>query len=94
MTEGGRMNKKRRGADKPTTKRKEAKKTMPVGALEQEKKTSKPRISKFIPFAPKKPIEADALLHDGLSQFERRLIQECREDGMSDSEIREWMQEI
>lgn len=26
--------------------------------------------------------------------YEDRLIQKCKEDGMSDSEIQEWMQEI
>ena len=98
------MNKKRRESDKSAIQRKEAKKTMPIGALrEKETKTTKHTLGSYNPFATKKAIvkalqqpaeEADPLLHDGLSQFERQLIQECREDGMSDSEIREWMQEI
>lgn len=94
-TEGGKMDEKRREADKPTTERKEAKETMPVEALKQKTKASERHIGKIIsPFAVKKPKEADSLLYDGISQFEKQLIQGCREDGMSDSEIREWLQEI
>lgn len=74
---------------------------MPAGVLSQEKIKS-PKSSFAKCFALKEIIEKvrppkeepDTLLHDGLSQFERQLIQECRDDGMSDSEIREWMQEI
>lgn len=95
---------KRREADKPTTERKEAKK-MPTGVLNRTNKEKIPKLplGSIIPFAPKKAIEAahlptekktDVLLHDGLSQFERQLIQEYREDGMSDDEIQKWMQEI
>ncbi len=36
----------------------------------------------------------DALLHDDMSEFERSLILECREDGMSDDEIQEWLKEL
>ena len=32
--------------------------------------------------------------HDGLTQFERDVIQECREMGMTDDEIQKWMKEI
>lgn len=97
------MNSKRRKVEKPDIKRKEAKKAMPVGALSQEK-TKAPKqlfgrlnlVKEKVMEAVQQPAEevADPLLHDGLSQFERQLIQECREDGMSDSEIRKWMQEI
>lgn len=100
------MTKERREADKPTTERKEAKKMPPeAGVLSRGRKEKIPKLAlgSIIPFAPKKTREAarqstedetDALLHDGLSQFERQLILECREDGMSDSEIQKWMQEI
>lgn len=31
---------------------------------------------------------------DESSEFDRRLVQKCRNDGMTDSEIQKWMQEI
>ena len=36
----------------------------------------------------------DVLLDDCACEFERRLITQCREDGMSDEEIAEWLKEI
>lgn len=38
--------------------------------------------------------EPDRLLRDDLSKFERNLIIECREIGMSDEDIQKWLQEI
>lgn len=94
--------KRRGGTDKPNRQRKEAKNVMPAGVLrEKEIKTSKLlRVNRFALKGMVKMVQqtkekkSDALLHDGLSQFERQLIQECREDGMSDSEIQEWLREI
>jgi len=34
------------------------------------------------------------LLRDDMSEFERSLILECREDGMGDDEIRAWLKEL
>lgn len=33
-------------------------------------------------------------LNDDFNEFERQLIEECRQDGMSDEEIFQWLQEI
>lgn len=38
--------------------------------------------------------EQDALLRDDMSDFERKLILDCRKDGMSDDEIQAWLKEI
>lgn len=96
--------KKRRVADKPDTKRKEAKTTMPAGTISPKKtKIEKISFGGTITFAPGKIVKTmwrppmkkqDALLHDGRSEIERKLILEWREDGMSDSEIQKWLQEI
>lgn len=37
---------------------------------------------------------ADPLINDGTSEFERQIITECREDGMSDKDIAKWLKEI
>lgn len=39
-------------------------------------------------------IKRDVLLSNALSPFERQFILRCRAKGMSDSEIKEWMQEL
>ena len=38
--------------------------------------------------------EQDVLLTECTCEFERRLIIQCREDGMSDEEIAEWLKEL
>lgn len=40
------------------------------------------------------PAGETALPHGGKDEFEDRLIQKCLDDGMSESEIQGWMQEI
>ena len=36
----------------------------------------------------------DSLLESATNEFEKQLILELREDGMSDDEIEQWLQEI
>ena len=36
----------------------------------------------------------DELLQEGLNEFEKQFILECREDGMTDEDIQRWLQEI
>ena len=40
------------------------------------------------------PAQPDKLLHDKLSEFERQVILECRESGMTDDEIQKWLREL
>lgn len=87
---------KRRG--KPTKKRKGAGKMQTAStATNTEKNRLKELFAKTRDVKMHRhaiPAKKDELLHDGMSEFERQLILGCREDGMSDDEIREWMQEI
>lgn len=81
--------------EEPAKERKEAGKMQTASAAARERKLElfAKRIStRLHPHAI--PAKKDELLHDGLSEFERQLILGCREDGMSDSEIREWLKEI
>lgn len=36
----------------------------------------------------------DKLINSNTTDFERKLIKECREDGMTDEEISAWLKEI
>lgn len=86
------MNKKR---GKPR-KRKEGKEMQVTSALASAKQSEPSSI--LWPFHSNKTnvkqAEPDSLLRDDLSKFERDLIIECREIGMSDEDIRKWLQEI
>lgn len=89
------MDARERKADKPDEKRKEREKTMSAGVVETNAPIIKRQArSKVVPFASKKKEKVDALLESATNEFERQLILEWREDGMSDSEIQEWLKEI
>lgn len=89
------MSTRGRKADKPDEKRKEREKTMPAGVVETNATIIKRRMrTKAAPFTSKKKEKVDALLESAANEFERQLILEWREDGMSDSEIQEWLKEI
>ncbi len=101
------MGLKKKRAERPSTQRKEAKNTMPANAVHADaipQKETKGALIKLIAhFAQGKssrageqtaPRQRDALLRDDMSEFERSLILECREDGMGDDEIRAWLKEL
>lgn len=90
----------RRKIDKPAKKRKGVGKVTPTGIIEREdvESTIKPHTRKKVQKAKHYYTEhkkhSAEVYSDEATKFEKLLIQECRKDGMSDSEIQEWMQEI
>lgn len=89
------MSIRKESRDKPFTERKEGDQ-MPTMQIIPAKKSAnsldwmsdflmKTKESSVIPVEPP---------HDSFTQFERDVIQECREMGMTDDEIQKWMKEI
>ena len=90
--------KKKKGKEASNRERKEVGKMAVAGTVSQERRRGLKAL-----FEKKKdvkvqqhiiPTAKDELLHDGLSDFERQIIMELREDGVSDDVIRQWMREI
>lgn len=82
----------RRNAERPTKDRKGARKMAPVKTLSQGEATIP--LQKSRGKGGKVSIRLVAKKQDKSSRFDCRLIQKCRNDGMADSEIQKWMQEI
>lgn len=81
--------------DKPTIKRKEecnVEAVLKEVAIHRAKKrpSKKEHVAATV-IAIKKQ---QTLQKEGIDEFEERLISKCKSDGMSDSEIQEWIQEF
>lgn len=81
--------------DKPFAERKEGHQ-MPTMQVVPTKKSAKPLdwIVDFLFKTEAPSVTSVEPPHDDLTQFEKDVIQECREMGMTDDEIQKWMKEI
>lgn len=91
---------KKKKADKPVKKERKGEGDMAPTAIVQEKtiENNKPLaengVKKAGRISPAVYERQSKLSQRMMKTFERRLIQKCKEDGMTDKEIREWMREI
>lgn len=66
----------------------------PALSADKRKKSSAANWPRIIIRSKKAPAGKDELLRDDLPKYERDLIMGCREIGMTDEEIKKWLQEI
>ena len=66
----------------------------PTLSADKRKKSSATGLSYIIIRSKKAHAGKDELLRDDLPKYEKDLIMGCREIGMTDEEIKKWLQEI